>query len=83
METFPTGATNSYKKITPFLVNLNRALDEGYVYACDVEWFTIWDSANNEHFTRIQIPQDIFVRYFVVYICMCVHVIYPLLQILL
>lgn len=62
MESLPSGLSNSYKKITPFIVNLNYALDEDDVSACDVEWFTIWDPNNNEHFTRIQIPESIFVR---------------------
>ncbi|XP_064398584.1 uncharacterized protein LOC135345151 [Halichondria panicea] len=60
MESLPSGLSNSYKKITPFIVNLNYALDEDDVSACDVEWFTIWDPNNNEHFTRIQIPESIF-----------------------
>lgn len=62
IEQLPTGTSNSYKKSTPFVIDLNNALDEDDVSACDLGWFTVWSQGTQEHFTRIQIPMDIFVR---------------------
>lgn len=61
VEQLPSGLSNSYKRITPFVVDLSNALDEDDVNTCDLGWFTIWSEATQEHFTRIQLPTSIYV----------------------
>ena len=61
MGPFPTGAVNSYKKITPYVVDLNNAADEQTVNICDIGYLTIWSEDDQEHYSRIAIPESIFV----------------------
>lgn len=61
VEQLPGGIANSYKR-TPFVVDLRYALDETDVGTCDLGWFTIWSQASDQHFTRIELPTDIYVR---------------------
>ena len=61
MGPFPTGAINSYKKITPYVVDLNNAADEEMVNTCDVGYLTIWSEDDQEHYSRIAVPESIFV----------------------